>query len=166
MVGQRHLYLTFVAEIYYRHKLGIIPFAIIFMAYIGFGLPDTRSQDVAKLRALCGDSFSPNLLLVTRGQESRELQQLRTDPQLWQPLIIQGAQVIEVKGPSSESALKVLDHLPAGPPSKPLHIQLATAKAQDIRATSAYWKLARGSHKWYCRLRHELPGWRCVCGWE
>ena len=144
------------------------------MQAINRPLPTDYFRDVASLRAVCGDAFLRNVILVStvdsnkrqraKEKEERTLNELCADSQLWQPLIRHGAQQVEFDVASAESARNVLGRLPANSPSKPLRIQLEMAKARDVEATSAYWRVARAHHKWFCRLRHNFPAWRCVCG--
>ena len=136
--------------------------------------------DVAAFRAVCGDAFLPNVLLVSTSQggspqvepqpiakENKMLDRLRTDPRFWKPLLNRGSRLAHFAVAdhlSTASALDVLDRLPAIPPSKTLKLQLEAGRNRwDITKTSAWWMVFSVHHRWYCRFRHLMPAWRCIC---
>ena len=155
-----------------RHEQAIIPFAMIFMQAINKPPAAEYFRDVACFRAICGDTFLPNVLLVATSeggrrrrveQEERTPDHLCKDPQLWKPLLRQGARLIQFDLSDPLSAHNILDNLPVKSPERPLRIQSEMAKGKDVRATSAWWKATRSHHRWFCRLRHILGELRCVC---
>ena len=158
---------------YHRYKDGITPFAIIFMQAINRPPGNEYLRDVASFRAVCGNAFLPNVLLVAtfetsprrrEEEEDRMLYQLRTDPRLWQPLIDHGAKQakFDIRDPSS--AERLLDNLPRKAPARPLHIQLEMEKEGNFKKTLARWIVVRGKHNWLCRFLYVLSARHCVCG--